>query len=149
MRTREHLFRGKYTDGNGKTHWIVGHYTEGAYINPNTGEGTKRYIISNEDGLFDVAPESVGEWTGFWDASEPPKRIFEDDVIESQNGVQHWLQWDDETAGFQAHLIQLPNWAVGSGYRPNQEWIKKYGKKVVANYYDSVFATKCNDIKNE
>lgn len=49
MRTREHLFRGKYTDGNGNQHWIVGHYTEGAYINPNTGEETKRHIISNED----------------------------------------------------------------------------------------------------
>ena len=149
MSTREHLFRGKYTDGNGNQHWIVGHYTEGAYINPNTGEETKRHIISNEDGLFDVATESVGEWTGFWDASEPPKRVFEDDVVESENGIQHWVQWNDETAGFRAYSIQLPNWVVDNDCRLSQEWIKSFNKKVVANYYDGVFATKCNDIKNE
>lgn len=108
MRTR--LDRGRYTDGNGKVMWAYGHYTEGAFLNPNTGEETKRHLISNADGLWDVAPESVGEWTSLYDYSTPKKRIFEGDIlahVRDPHFGMYEVYYDETSAAYFARSVRI------------------------------------------
>lgn len=119
---RDILFRGKRVD-NGK--WVEGYYTElpcgslGAIIFSNDDElvceDTKSYIIkvftkqhtnySNSNPLqviecekYEVIPETVGQFTGLCDKNG--RKIFEGDIVESPNGTQGFIEWQNAECAF-------------------------------------------------
>ena len=119
---RDILFRGKRVD-NGK--WVEGYYTElpcgslGATIFSNDDElvceDTKSYIIkvftkqhtnySNSNPLqviecekYEVIPETVGQLTGLCDKNG--RKIFEGDIVESPNGTQGFIEWQNAECAF-------------------------------------------------
>lgn len=119
---RDILFRGKRVD-NGK--WVEGYYTElpcgslGATIFSNDDElvceDTKSYIIkvftkqhtnySNSNPLqviecekYEVIPETVGQFTGLCDKNG--RKIFEGDIVESPNGTQGFIEWQNAECAF-------------------------------------------------
>lgn len=57
---REIKFRGKDINTG---EWVYGFYTQGSFIDPNTGKETIRHIIDNGM-LHDVVPETIGQYTG-------------------------------------------------------------------------------------
>lgn len=119
---KEILFRGKRVD-NGK--WVEGYYTElpcgslGATIFSNDDElvceDTGSYIIkvftkqhtnySNSNPLqviecekYEVIPETVGQFTGLCDKNG--RKIFEGDIVESPNGTQGFIEWQNAECAF-------------------------------------------------
>jgi hypothetical protein len=46
--------------------WVYGFYTQGGWIDPNTGKETVRHII-HADFLHDVVPDTIGQFTGLCD----------------------------------------------------------------------------------
>lgn len=119
---RDILFRGKRVD-NGK--WVEGYYTElpcgslGATIFSNDDElvceDTGSYIIkvftkqhtyySNSNPLqviecekYEVIPETVGQFTGLCDKNG--RKIFEGDIVESPNGTQGFIEWQNAECAF-------------------------------------------------
>lgn len=119
---RDILFRGKRVD-NGK--WVEGYYTElpcgslGATIFSNDDElvceDTGSYIIkvftkqhtnySNSNPLqviecekYEVIPETVGQFTGLCDKNG--RKIFEGDIVESPNGTQGFIEWQNAECVF-------------------------------------------------
>ena len=108
---------------NGK--WVEGYYTElpcgslGATIFSNDDElvceDTKSYIIkvftkqhtnySNSNPLqviecekYEVIPETVGQFTGLCDKNG--RKIFEGDIVESPNGTQGFIEWQNAECAF-------------------------------------------------
>ncbi len=72
---REIKFRGKEINTG---EWVYGLYTQGSWIDPNTGKETVRHIIDNGM-LHDVEPETIGQFTGILDSMN--RYIYEGDVL--------------------------------------------------------------------
>lgn len=76
---REHKYRGKCTpESKYAGEWVVGSLVV-------CEDGTTLIVCAINDHnttTYHVIPETVGEWTGRYDKSEPPKDIYEGDIIE-------------------------------------------------------------------
>ena len=89
---REILFRGKRVD-NGE--WVYGFLVKmwGQY-----------HIIdqNDENSAYMIKPETVGQYTGLCDKNG--KKIFEGDIVESPNGTQGFIEWQNAECAFLVNI---------------------------------------------
>ena len=91
---REILFRGKRVD-NGK-------WTEGYFFK----SWDKVFLLWGMTGdcpnMEEVVPETVGQFTGLCDKNG--KKIFEGDIVESPNGTQGFIEWQNAECAFLVNI---------------------------------------------
>lgn len=125
-------FRGKEINTG---EWVYGFYTQGSFIDPNTGTETIRHIIDNGM-LHDVVPETIGQFTGLKDKNG--KEIYEGDVLKSRS-IIHVVEYKEDEGAFVGRFNRSARVTM---LQPNyvpllQWWINKYKKEVVGNIHDN------------
>ena len=94
MAIREIIFRGKRVD-NGK-------WTEGYFFK----SWDKVFLLWGMTGdcpnMEEVIPETVGQFTGLYDKNG--KKIFEGDIVESPNGTQGFIEWQNAECAFLVNI---------------------------------------------
>ena len=91
---REILFRGKRVDNR---EWAEGHYTQGS---------EKYHYITNPDGsVWEVIPETVGQFTGIRDNNG--NKIFEGDKLHERDFGNVVVFFNEKVASFQFKYIAV------------------------------------------
>lgn len=99
---REILYRGKRVD-NGE--WVYGFLTCRNYIDVFTqkvcydGEEELTYCTVEH---CQVDANTVGQYTGLTDKNG--KKIFEGDIVESPNGTQGFIEWQNAECAFLVNI---------------------------------------------
>lgn len=88
------LFRGKRVDN--------GEWTEGYFFKT----WHKVFLLWGMTGdcpnMEEVIPETVGQFTGLTDKNG--KKIFEGDIVESPNGTQGFIEWQNAECAFLVNI---------------------------------------------
>ena len=88
------LFRGKRVDN--------GEWTEGYFFK----SWDKVFLLWGMTGdcpnMEEVIPETVGQFTGLCDKNG--KKIFEGDIVESPNGTQGFIEWQNAECAFLVNI---------------------------------------------
>ena len=98
---REILYRGKRVD-NGD--WGYGYAVKGndkkyqMFIAASIGVG----FFTGGIIAYEVIPETVGQFTGLTDKNG--KKIFEGDIVESPNGTQGVVEWQNAECAFLVNI---------------------------------------------
>ena len=91
---KEILFKGKRVDN--------GEWTEGYFFK----SWDKVFILWGMTGdcpnMEEVVPETVGQFTGLCDKNG--RKIFEGDIVESPNGTQGFLEWQNAECAFLVNI---------------------------------------------
>lgn len=128
---REIKFRAKWGDL-----WAHGNL----YIRKHEEFGDCAYIIGYTENpsttIVDV--NTIGQFTGLHDKNG--KKIYEGDIIRSFDSkgepIIHYIQYDDEEAGFITILKGSKKGDFGYG-RCYQQWITECEKEVIGNIHDN------------
>lgn len=91
---KEILYRGKRVDN--------GEWTEGYFFK----SWDKVFLLWGMTGdcpnMEEVIPETVGQFTGLCDKNG--KKIFEGDIVESPNGTQGFIEWQNAECAFLVNI---------------------------------------------
>ena len=91
---KEILFKGKRVDN--------GEWTEGYFFK----SWDKVFLLWGMTGdcpnMEEVVPETVGQFTGLCDKNG--KKIFEGDIVESPNGTQGFVEWQNAECAFLVNI---------------------------------------------
>lgn len=91
---RDILFKGKRVDN--------GEWTEGYFFKT----WDKVFLLWGMTGdcpnMEEVVPETVGQFTGLCDKNG--KKIFEGDIVESPNGTQGFIEWQNAECAFLVNI---------------------------------------------
>ena len=91
---RDVLFKGKRVDN--------GEWTEGYFFKT----WDKVFLLWGMTGdcpnMEEVVPETVGQFTGLCDKNG--KKIFEGDIVESPNGTQGFIEWQNAECAFLVNI---------------------------------------------
>ena len=92
--TREILFKGKRKD--------TGEWTEGYFFK----SWDKVFLLWGMTGdcpnMEEVVPETIGQFTGLCDKNG--KKIFDGDIVESPNGTQGFIEWQNAECAFLVNI---------------------------------------------
>lgn len=125
---RQIKFRGKEIQTG---EWVYGYYTQGAFIDPTTGEETVRHLI-HADHIYDVEEDTVGQFTGLQDSKG--NDIYEGDIIESDHKIIHEIYYQEIDARFMAACDGNRKFLSGG---VTQNWIDEFNKVVIGNIHDN------------
>ena len=96
------------------------------------------FIETGDMRLCPMQDFSIGQFTGLRDKNG--KEIYEGDIIRSFDSkgepIIHYIQYDDEEAGFVAVLKGSAKGDFGYG-RCYQQWITECEKEVIGNIHDN------------
>lgn len=137
---REHTFRAQKKDTR---EWVYGYLV----VQPNS-----TFIIPKTDtdklpDFVDVYPETVNGCSGLLDGSTPPKKVFDGDILRSNDypfnsdGIDQYygvVFWDEETARFGIETVRSAHATVSGcsdGNCDSLEDIKDF--QVIGNVYDN------------
>lgn len=88
------LFRGKSKSIN-KGEWIYGSFVEDTDLNA--------CCIRDKSLVYELVDrETVGQFTGLCDKNG--KKIFEGDIVESPNGTQGFIEWQNAECAFLVNI---------------------------------------------
>lgn len=91
---RDILFRGKRVDNS---EWTEGYFFKTWH---------KVFLLWGMTGdcpnMEEVIPETVGQFTGLTDKNG--KKIFEGDIVESPNGTQGFIEWQNAECAFLVNI---------------------------------------------
>lgn len=91
---REILFRGKSKSIN-KGEWIYGSFVEDTDLNA--------CCIRDKSLVYELVDrETVGQFTGLCDKNG--RKIFEGDIVESPNGTQGFIEWQNAECAFLVNI---------------------------------------------
>ena len=121
---REILFRGKRTD-NGE--WVYGM--------PCATEQSGIYAIQTlQGGIFDVIPDTVGQYTGLTDKNKNGKKIFEGDILEFSDRLVE-VFWHAHLGCWDCNFLQFTNKENSRDDMSPRSW--KWKSKVIGNIHDN------------
>ena len=115
---KEILFKGKRVDN--------GEWTEGYFFK----SWNKVFLLWGMTGdcpnMEEVVPETIGQFTGLCDKNG--KKIFEGDIVESPNGTQGFIEWQNAECAFLVNIgddwqtmDDCPHEVVGNIYDNKEE----------------------------
>ena len=118
---REIIFRGKHKYHDGK----VGEWVYGS-LSVMSGGGRAFIIDHSKDCIYEVAPDTVGQYTGLEDCTDV-MRIYEGDILRDYTGEKVKVVWNDGAY-----------WTTGGSLdEPLTETLAQ-GCKVIGNVHDGV-----------
>lgn len=91
---REILFRGKRVDN--------GEWAEGYFFKIWNKVFLLWGMTGDSPNMEEVIPETVGQFTGLCDKNG--KKIFEGDIVESPNGTQGFIEWQNAECAFLVNI---------------------------------------------
>ena len=91
---KEILFRGKRVDN--------GEWTEGYFFKSWNKVFLLWGMTGDSPNMEEVKPETVGQFTGLCDKNG--RKIFEGDIVESPNGTQGFIEWQNAECAFLVNI---------------------------------------------
>lgn len=132
---REILFRGKRQD-NGE--WVYGAYYGLCRMTNKAGDFGYAHLIrqSNDEPLYRVDPETVGEYTGLTDKNG--KRIFEGDIVAEDCGWKGLVEFFTEDIGSCGCCVpQFDGSGFKAKYKNDDSGVDMRSCTIVGNIHDN------------